>query len=69
MSHENVELVKRFIAPPETDYTVLFGDDDVWSAAKEAGEHLVAPDFEGAFIVWGKNNMSSQGSRVCGRPS
>jgi hypothetical protein len=27
MSHENVELVKRFIAPPETDYTVLFGDD------------------------------------------
>jgi ketosteroid isomerase-like protein len=55
MSHENVELVKKFIAPAETDYRVLFGDDVVWSAAKERGEALVAPDFEGAFIMWGQS--------------
>jgi ketosteroid isomerase-like protein len=53
MSRENVELVKKFIAPPGTDYRVLFGDDAAFAAAKAAVEPLVAPDFEGAFIIFG----------------
>jgi ketosteroid isomerase-like protein len=61
MSHENVQLVKRFIAPAETDYRVLFGDDVVWSAAKQAGEPLVAPDFQGAFITWGQQQTEFTG--------
>jgi ketosteroid isomerase-like protein len=61
MSHENVDLVKRFIAPAETDYRVLFGDDAVWSAAKEASEPLVAPDFQGAFITWGQKQAEFTG--------
>jgi ketosteroid isomerase-like protein len=61
MSHENVELVKRFIAPAGTDYRVLFGDEVVWSAAKEAGEGLLAPDFQGAFITWGQRQTEFTG--------
>jgi hypothetical protein len=61
MSHENVDLVKRFIAPAETDYRVLFGDDVVWSAAKEAGKRFVAPDFQGAFITWGQKQTEFTG--------
>jgi ketosteroid isomerase-like protein len=61
MSHENVDLVKRFIAPAETDYRVLFGDDVVWSAAKEASEPFVAPDFQGAFITWGQKQTEFTG--------
>ena len=38
MSQENVELVKKFIAPPGTDYRALFGDDAAFAAAKQATE-------------------------------
>jgi hypothetical protein len=51
MSQENVEIVKRFIAPPGTDYTDLFGDELAWGARKDAVEPLVASDFEGAFVA------------------
>jgi ketosteroid isomerase-like protein len=61
MSHENVELVKQFIAPAGTDYRVLFGDDVVWSTAKAAGEPFVAPDLQGAFITWGQRQAEFTG--------
>jgi catechol 2,3-dioxygenase-like lactoylglutathione lyase family enzyme/ketosteroid isomerase-like protein len=59
--HENVALVKKFIPPSGTDYRDLFGDDAVWSAAKSAVEHLLEPDFEGAFVAWGQRLIEFKG--------
>jgi ketosteroid isomerase-like protein len=61
MSRENVEVVKKFIAPPGTDYRVLFGDDAVFAAAKEVVEPLVAADFKSAFISLGPQPMEFTG--------
>ena len=61
MSQLNVDLVKKFIPPPGTDYRVLVVDDDVYAAAKDALEPLVAPDFEGAFITWGQRQTEFTG--------
>jgi hypothetical protein len=61
MSQENVDLVKKFIAPAEMDYRVLLGDDAAWSAAKDAVEPFVAPDFAGAFISWGQQQAEFAG--------
>ncbi len=54
MSQDNVEIVKKFIAPAGTDYTDLFGDDRAWEAHKNTVESLFAADFEGAFVAWGQ---------------
>jgi ketosteroid isomerase-like protein len=54
MSQENVEIVKRFIPPPGSDYTELFGNDAAWAALKESVEPVVTPDFEGAFVALGQ---------------
>ena len=58
MSQENVEIVKKFIAPAgtdyaEMDYTDLFSDEVAWGAFKGAIEPLFASDFEGAFVASG----------------
>jgi ketosteroid isomerase-like protein len=61
MSQKNVEIVRKFIAPAGTDYRVLFGDDVVYAAAKDAVEPFVAPDFEGAFITLGPRQTEFTG--------
>jgi ketosteroid isomerase-like protein len=62
MSQENVDLVKRFIVAPGTDYRILFGDDAIWSAVKEAVKPFLAPDFQGAFITWGQKQAEFTGA-------
>ena len=54
MSQANVEIVKKLLAPPGTDYTKLFGDDAAWEAYRSAIAPKFAPDFEGAFVAQGQ---------------
>ena len=54
MSQENVEIVKKLILPAGTDYTNVFRDDALWAVVRARAEALVAPDFEGAFVVLGE---------------
>jgi ketosteroid isomerase-like protein len=61
VSHENLDLVKRFIPPAGTDYTNLFRDDAVWAAARDARAPFLDPDFEGAFVIWGHREMEFTG--------
>jgi ketosteroid isomerase-like protein len=55
VSRENVDLVRKFIAPGAgRDYVQMFGDEAAWSAVKAVLEPLVEPDFEGAQFAWGQ---------------
>ena len=38
MSEENVELVKKLILPPGTDYTNVFRDDGLWAVVRARAE-------------------------------
>ncbi len=60
MSQENVEIV-RTIVPAGTDYKDFFGNDVVWTAAREAAESSFDPDVEAVWIVWGQVTMQSRG--------
>ena len=62
MSQENVELVRKFIAPGVgNDYVQMFGDDDAWTAVKSSLEELVEPDVEGAQFAWGQQTNQWKG--------
>ena len=51
MSEENVELIRRLIPPPGTDFAALFRDDDVFEQAVAALEQFIDPEVE-AVAVW-----------------
>jgi len=51
MSQENVELVRRLLAPFEAgDIAAFFRDEAGWAAGLPAAEAFYAPDFEASFV-------------------
>lgn len=51
MSREDVDLVRRLLAPFEAgELTSLFRDEAVWAAVAGAGAGLLADDFECVFV-------------------
>jgi ketosteroid isomerase-like protein len=62
MSQENVDLVRKFIAPGVgNDYVHMFDDDAAWAALVPCLEPLVDPGFEGAQFAWGQQTNEWRG--------
>jgi ketosteroid isomerase-like protein len=51
MSHENVELIRALIPPPDMDVAALFRDENLFQRSREAFAPMLHPDFE-SVAVW-----------------
>lgn len=54
MSQQNIELVQSLQLQSGVDLTVLFRDDSVWAAYRDAIEPLVEPDCKFSLVAWGQ---------------